>query len=319
MEVYWTNPALGTPDHALRPVLENPSVYNFDRPISGTYPPWKDPSWWLSGAQAHLRLADVWARFKTESRALARIALLNPLYPSLLFLCLASAGVHLFRGKIQLPTLRGAAFRILWFLTLYSVAGLTAYVILVVSPQYVAVFLMILAVAWLSWLTLILPFVLPRWLPIVVPIATLIFAISFLPGLARASWLCLPPAVVGTNANNLFDLGQREIYSVEVAHELQRNGVKPGSRVALLGSLAAEYWGLLCRVHFVADVPQNQMHLLEEREQFRRALDAFRRAGAEFVVVTVNQVPAMGSDGIEIANGSLRLIDLRKSASLARK
>ena len=50
-DVVWTDPALGKPDHTLRRILDDPIAYEYGQPVSGTYPPFKDPAWWMSGAR----------------------------------------------------------------------------------------------------------------------------------------------------------------------------------------------------------------------------------------------------------------------------
>jgi hypothetical protein len=314
MSVLWTNPALGTPDHALRRVREQPAVYEFDRPISGTFPPWKDPAWWLSGAQPSVDLRGHWRQLKSETTKLSGIAA-HPLGQCLFYLLLALAVEHLYRGKTQWPSLHGHAFRAIWLLLAYSVAGLFLYAILLVEPGYVAVFLLIFSIACLYGATLVFPLVLPDRLKFIVPTLAIVFAFVFLPGSAKSVWLCLPPRVSGAAASELPDRRQRDVYRLEVAQELQRHGLVPGTRVAIMGNWAAYHWARLCGVHIVADIPTDELPHLTSPDQLQRALDTFRRAGAEVAVVSVAEIPVKDCGGLELADGRLRLVDLRKTTS----
>ena len=44
-------PGSGIPLHPTRKLFQQPAVYEFSRPVGGTYPPWYDPSYWYAGVQ----------------------------------------------------------------------------------------------------------------------------------------------------------------------------------------------------------------------------------------------------------------------------
>ncbi len=307
-DVAWTDPSLGKPDHGLRPILDQPLVYEFDQPISGAYPPFKDPAWWLSGARTRFDPAGHLRQFRHEVRKLLEIAF-HPLFLCTVCLMIAIAVDQRNRGKIQRPALRSPAFRATWLLTLYSAAGLLMYSILIVSPNYVAVFLLILPAAWLCGFTLVFPAVMPERLRAIATTMTIVFTVAFLPGLARDVRESLPPALAADGSEPR-SFNSRSYDRVRVAQELREHGLRPGVRVALLGDWT--HWARLCRVHIVAEVPNRQLFAIDNLPRFQLVLDALRQAGAEYAVVTVDKVPVTGYGGTTLAaDANLRLIDLR--------
>src|SRR5579871_1273714 len=49
--IHWQGqpPELGKPLHPTRKILNYPATYEFSYPVSGTYPPWYEPSYWYAG------------------------------------------------------------------------------------------------------------------------------------------------------------------------------------------------------------------------------------------------------------------------------
>jgi hypothetical protein len=47
-------PGSGTPVHAERRIFGSPPIYTFEQPVRGTYPIWKDPSYWFAGIKTHI-------------------------------------------------------------------------------------------------------------------------------------------------------------------------------------------------------------------------------------------------------------------------
>jgi hypothetical protein len=296
--------ALGKPDHALRVLMEAPTVYEFDQPISGTYPPWKDPAWWLSGVEPGFDLVGHLRQFTQSCVKLYHIAF-HPVFGSFLVLLIAIALEQRYRGGVLRFTLRGDAFRATWLLTVFSIAGLLMYAVLLVEKNYVAVFLLTFSAAWLCVLTLVFrPF--SERLKVIISTVVLVFTYAFLPEFVKSAWLCLPAKVAGMATTLQPDRRLQE------ALELRRLGLEPGTRVGVVGNYFLGYWARLCRVHIVAEVPNNQIPLLRDPKRFRCALAAFRDAGAEFVIVTVPGAP--GKEHGAIAIGDIQLLDLRRSA-----
>ena len=196
-------------------------------------------------------------QFKSEVRKLVRIAA-HPLF--LCFVVVMSVVVieELYRGKIHWPALLAPAFRATWLLTAYGAAGLLMYSIILVGETYVAVFLLILSVAWLCGLTLVCPLVLPRRLKLVVPIMTMAFAAAFLPGLKSDVQACFPLGAT-PSASELQSVHSRTYARYRIAQEIRSRGVQPGVRVALMGIWMDCRWAKLCGIRIVAEVPDAEL------------------------------------------------------------
>lgn len=46
----------GTPLHTTRIVHRHPVIYEFTKPVAGTYPPWYDPTYWYEGVQPRINI-----------------------------------------------------------------------------------------------------------------------------------------------------------------------------------------------------------------------------------------------------------------------
>ncbi|MDR7523065.1 MAG: hypothetical protein QN168_11430 [Armatimonadota bacterium] len=55
--LHWQgDPPYGRPVHPTRVLFERPTVYEFDGPVGGTYPPWYDPAYWYRGIEPRFSL-----------------------------------------------------------------------------------------------------------------------------------------------------------------------------------------------------------------------------------------------------------------------
>lgn len=66
--VHWQGEALGygTPVHPTRKINERPTIYEFGSPVSGTYPPWYDPTYWHEGVKPKTSLSEMIKPFKVH-------------------------------------------------------------------------------------------------------------------------------------------------------------------------------------------------------------------------------------------------------------
>jgi 4-amino-4-deoxy-L-arabinose transferase-like glycosyltransferase len=300
--VHWQGdrPDTGTPEHPTRVVLRSPTVYEFGEPVRATYPPWKDPGYWMAGARptldlaGHLRrLGESVGRLGSEMWEGGHVLLAAVLLIALLVRWGRQGAGALWR-----------AVRPAWPMLLFGAAGLLMFALVLTEKRYVASF----------WLAL---FAGPLWVlapvtrsarpyRLLVLAAVVPFVTAVVPPTTMAVWLLTRGPDVAPTPRDL-----PPAYHQRAAAELRRLGVEPGTPVAVIGGPAFdEYWARLCRARIVAEVPASEDALLRDPESFRRVLTACRAAGARFAVVNPQGAAPEGA-GEQVPGTRLRVFDLR--------
>jgi hypothetical protein len=120
----------------VRRVLETPVIYEFRKPIGGTYPLWYDPSYWHEGIKAHFNLRE-------EVRALERAFVVYLFLGIFWQLNLSTSLVVLYLTAAHPSCCLKSAARS-WPLLVPVLSGLGLYSLVVVEYRYVAPFVCIL-------------------------------------------------------------------------------------------------------------------------------------------------------------------------------
>lgn len=193
------------PGQHTRRMIEHPSTYDFHGTLEGTYPPWKDPSYWQEGITPRWNSQAMLKRIKLAV-FMYLLSLLHPLLNLNLtigFWIFALLGSRL---SLRLESL---------LLLVPCFAALAAYAPLLVEYRYVAPFLCIL------WMTLFLGFSsdASKWVRITVTFLVV-------SNLASAVW----------SIENLKRLNLKSSAVVEAALILRECGLNPGDEVGLIST-----------------------------------------------------------------------------------
>lgn len=228
--------AAGTPRHPTRKLHSEPALYEFATPISGTYPPHYDPSYWNEGLTPHFNL-------RQQVRAL--VTGLYACYQ--VFLLPQSAVVA---GAIILFLMGGRASGNVsrlgrnWHLWIPAFAGLGVYVLITVTPRNVAAFFLVLWMAILSAIRLPDTREFKRLLTCVTISSALLLFLSIGESL-------------GTRIYEWSDRSTDRYW--QVADSLVHLGIHPGDKVASLGSAYNAYWARLAQAKIVAEIPSSDV------------------------------------------------------------
>lgn len=223
----------GRPLHSTRQLLSHPSLFEFDGPIPGTYPPWTDPSYWNDG----LRLRFDW-------KAQARVFAINLSAEARL---LFRAQPALLAGVIVIGLLSGRRWwinlRTLWPLIFIAVVGLGAYLPILESDRYLGGFLLLFFIVLLAagqfrredqksvaYLTLAVF--------LVMTLGTLDFT---------ARVLTNHLAMDGGGSNSAAQ-------DIVAARQLRQMGAQPGEKVAVIADGTGAYWAQLAKLRIVAEI-----------------------------------------------------------------
>jgi hypothetical protein len=274
-------PRFGRPVHPTRQVIEHPPVYEFASPVSGTYPPWLHPGYWYEGIRPRLNLI-------AHARALLRNA------RHIIFDVVVGRQSAILTAALALAYLSRRGRRVLAGLAAYkmvlipAVAAVAMFSLIRVEDRFVGAFV---ALTWLGLFA-----ALPG--PSSADLRRACEAIA----VAAAVGLMLPAmtfSVIGLIRHPR--PGGAAHPQWRIARDLQRAGVRPGDRIAVVGWSLGAYWARLAGVTIVAEIcaerpappylcqggPDGIREFWAAPPEVKQQVyEAFRKAGAKAVVAT---------------------------------
>lgn len=140
-QIHWQggDDRFGKPLHPTRKIFDNPIVYEFARPIGGTYPPWYDPSYWYEGLKTSVSIEAQIKAFFLNSRLFYEMLMFSQIGSVMAGISIAFALIFWRRFREGMRVL-GAV----WPLFLPSLAALGMYLSVIIQSRYVAPFLVVL-------------------------------------------------------------------------------------------------------------------------------------------------------------------------------
>lgn len=307
--IHWRGtPGFGKPKHPTRKIFDAPPIYEFATPISGTYPPWYDPTYWYDGIEAHFNLKQEIARMVVSLR-LCIDAFFHTEDNSATYsifgadaLTIASLVLFLISDRKRF-LLKDLARQ--YPLLVPSFFGLAMYVLVWVQPRYIAGYLVLL---WLGIFSSI-------------RLAETSEKKNLSEAVAVAVSLVL---IVGSSVPLIFDFygdfrnsvsGKTDFVSADIAEGLQKIGIPPGSKVSDIGYSFEAYWARLARDKIVSEITNDDANEFWKANADVRneVYKKFAETGASIVVT--NHPPDWANlDGWnEIGHTKFFVHDLRKA------
>ncbi|MBZ5700335.1 MAG: hypothetical protein LAN84_00650 [Acidobacteriia bacterium] len=228
------DPAGGVPRHTTRKIHSAPALYEYASPVSGTYPPHYDPSYWNDGLTPHFH-------FQQQLRVI-----MTSIYASYDALFLPQSG--LIACALILILLSGSSFVRRfgenWHLWIPAAAGFGLYALVTVEPRYVAGLLLMLWAALLSAIRL------PRSEQ----------SKKLLAGVTIVAVLLLSLSVAEKMAIRIYEWKDRSVnLSWQIADGLRHFGLQQGDKVASLGAGYNNHWARTARLKIVAEIPSSDV------------------------------------------------------------
>ena len=263
LTTHWQGLPVGTgaPRHPTREILADPAMYEFAQPIPGSYPPWRDPSYWYDGIRAHFELrGQLWVMFRALNMYFKMFSKSGALYVVLIALLWA---VHR-TGRWQHVAPE------MWLVMLPPLAALAMYALVWVEFRYVSPFVLMLLVWTFSRVEL---------------------ASSADVRLLRRVGLALMLApLVAILWPLLRDTGSilrdQPDEDWQVATALPGLGVATGAGVGYIGSGLDAYWAYLAGDRIIAEIPGRDQSAFISTEQEKKyaILQRFKALGAKAVI-----------------------------------
>ena len=266
-QIHWQGePAgSGTPRHSSRQILENPRVFEFGEPITGTYPPWDDPSYWNEGVQPRFRL-------RAQFRVLVESAFV---YEKLL-----RGELGLLAGALILVLIGGrptrSAIMANWPLLAVACLSLFAYSLVLVITRYIGASMALLWVAIFAGIRL--------------PNDEKLERISKCVAVAVAATVLVSVmGQIGDQAFKTLTVGAEPSArdQIKAALGLENMGLRTGDNVAVIGSGTLNHWARLGGFKIVAEAPASgpaREFWASSTERRSLAYERLSKAGARAIV-----------------------------------
>lgn len=270
----------GIPKHPVRQLLSKPLLFEFATPVSGTYPPTYDWSYWMEGARPHFSWAGQLRVLRQSAGTFFQIWTLQIEFGVALVALFYLAYPFLPLKRL----LREQSY--LWVPALIACAS---YAILLVELRYVAPFVLLLWVAAFSGLLRTLRGVPNRALAAVV--------------LAAVSVTGLRIAKLSVS-DLLTSLSRQRNEDWEVSEALHAVGIQPGDKVSSLSRGAEAHWARLAGVRIVSEIPLGNESVFWSAgpDEKRKVLNVFASTGAAAVVTRNAPIGAACEGWISLGN-----------------
>lgn len=263
----------GTPLHPTREILTDPPMYEFAQPISGSYPPWYDPSYWYDGIRPHFVIrGQLWVLFRALNMYFKIFSKTGALY--VVFMALLWTIERC--GRWQLVSTG------MWLALLPAIAALAMYSLVLVELRYVSPFALMLLVWTFSRVE---------------------FARTADPQFLRRVRLVvmLSPivAIAWAVIRDARDVIRNQPYEQwQVASALPDFSVPSGASLGYVGSGGDAYWAHLAGDRIIAEIPGKDQSPFTSTSLERKyaILQKFMEAGAQ-AVVTKNATVANSMPG----------------------
>ncbi len=264
--------ALGRLAHPATVLMDNPEVYAYRGPVSGSFPGWKDPSFWCEGIEPRFDLAEQVGAIRRGSRTFLNMVLRNSGYYStvIIFFFILWANSRAPRPPLMLQ----------WPLLLVSGSAFAMYSLVLVESRYLAPFWAIALGACLSSLLFKESIIGRRTLNIT---ACLVATLSI---------ILTADAIVAGRLGSMAEPSDRSANSQwQIAKGLTDLGLREGDAVGFIGQPFYAYWARLAKVQLRVSAPGDGAEVLWSRSEGEQAqiLGAFAQAGVNAVIV--NGIP----------------------------
>jgi len=230
------DPSAGIPKHTTRKLFSSPALYEFAAPISGTYPPHYDPSYWNDGLTPRLNV-------KQQLRALVTsgYSFYSDFFVPQSGLIAAVAIALLFAGSV--PTVLVRLWQ-QWHVWFPGCAAIGMYALVTLEHRYVGPFVLLIWAAVLSAIRLPRSAESKRFLGYATLVAVLTLSLSV-------------AEQIGTRLYEWKDRSTPRQW--RIAEDLRQFGIEPGERVVTIGSAYHAYWAHLAKLKVIAEIPSSDV------------------------------------------------------------
>jgi len=229
-------PGSGRPTHPTHVIFHSPDVYEFGTPFEATYGAWADPSYWYEGIMPVFNLSRQWWAVRHHFSAYYSWFIVDqPAWVAAL-LVLVWLGAD---SKSRLH-----AFRVTWGFVLPALGALAVYAAVHSERRFIGAYFTLIWVCLFAGIRL----------PNSPQIRRLAGGVTLAASLASLLTAVIPSALDDCRAIWGRTQGSDDA-CVRVASALQQLGIRPGTRIAYIGSSIDATWCRLNHQHIVTEIP----------------------------------------------------------------
>lgn len=238
--VHWQGGEQGIPLHTTKKIFSSPDVYEFSSPLSGTYAPWLDPSYWYEGIKLDLNISSLIKFIKNNMK---EYFLIFFVYQGILIITLIYLVLKGVNSKAFIRNLSDLSF-------VLTPSLFTIFLYLLVYPElrYIAPFIVTIWIVVFSSLDFNNSDVNSKMVSRLIASFTLLIIVfaKFSP----ADFSYIQNSFVNPNNSGV---------NVKVAKGLYDFGLNPGDKVSTLGYGHLAFWARLGKFKISADIPDDQI------------------------------------------------------------
>jgi hypothetical protein len=238
-------PDAGTPKHPSMKIFESPPIYEFAKPVGGTYPVSYNPAYWYEGVKPHFEL-----------KGQIRVLLLSIEYYFEIFFR-QQGGLIVGVLILYFFTRRGRSIHLQNVLhesglAIVALLALGMYALVHVQSRYIGAFVVLL------WADLLAAVRLPASLEarrLLAFVGAIMSSFMFI-NIAAFNVEGVRKLAGFGNGNQVTSSEKSDSsrWAEEVAEELHRLGIRPGDKIAVIGYAFDSFWARLARVRIVAEM-----------------------------------------------------------------
>ena len=278
-------PGYGTPVHAERKVFNSPPIFAFDQPVKGTYPIWRDPTYWFDGIRTRLDIKGNIFQVITNTYVYYDVFVRSqPLFLlAFVILLLWSGTVRQYAGRFMRE----------WIVWAPALCALSMYAVVHVETRMIGAYVVLL------WLGLFAALTLPRGRVVSRVVKSVATGLA---GVVIAA-ICLSTVGEAASHNLAFLLRGDNSSSPphQIAAALGQLGIHHGDRVAWIRPQPFDtkqnyYWARIADVQISTEIPVGEGDKFWGASESvkEQALQAIARTGVRALIAT--SAPAGATD-----------------------
>lgn len=249
----------GTPMHSTRKIFNSPPLYEFAKPVGGTYPPWFDPAYWYKGVKIKFNLI----------KNLSAIASNLNIFYLIFFKYLGFVTI----GLLVLIFMSNSKS---WLIELLipSIFMFSMYLPVHLEPRYIGAFVTI--------------FILGIYLSVQLPKNNLSEKLMKSITVFMSIMILATSAILISKDISDCKFSSSENHEIKTVKSLKEFGIKEGDNIGIIGYSIPDlpYWARLAKVKIIAEILSKDTDIFWSlsKDKKYQIISLFKNTGAKIII-----------------------------------